>query len=175
MDPNFIVEFIKEGRPVPEGEEGEIVLTHLDAWGMPFIRYNTQDVSKPGPKRCKCGRGFSTMDRIQGRATDFIVTPDGRWQHGLSVIYVVRDIEGVDAFKIIQEEVDDVRVLLKIHEKLFPEDGKDRILEGFKKRLGKEVKVTVEQVDHVPAEKSGKFRYVVSKVAKARLTNPAKI
>nr|QNO45249.1 hypothetical protein EANENNMH_00005 [Methanosarcinales archaeon ANME-2c ERB4]QNO46892.1 hypothetical protein EAHOLGKO_00003 [Methanosarcinales archaeon ANME-2c ERB4] len=39
------------------------------------------------------------MKKIQGRTTDFVVTPDGRWQHALSVIYVVRDIPGVIQLK----------------------------------------------------------------------------
>ncbi|MBW1803272.1 MAG: phenylacetate--CoA ligase family protein, partial [Deltaproteobacteria bacterium] len=96
---------------------------------------------------------------------DFVVTPDGRWQHGLSVIYVVRDIEGVQEFKIIQEDVDDVRVLIKVHDDLYPDDGNDRIKKGFKKRMGEEVKVTVEMVENIAKDSSGKYRYVVSKVA----------
>ena len=41
---NVIVEFIREGRPVAPGEDGEIVVTHLDNHAMPFIRYRTGDV-----------------------------------------------------------------------------------------------------------------------------------
>ena len=164
MDPNFVIEYVRDGASVPDGEEGEIVLTHLDAWGMPFIRYNTKDVARPGRTHCPCGRGFSTMAGIQGRSTDFVLTPDGRWQHGLGVIYVIREIPGVEEFKIVQEAVDRVRVLLKPHATRYPEDGDRRIVEGLKKRLGAEVDVTVEKVDRVPREASGKYRYVVSKV-----------
>lgn len=165
MDPNYILEYIKEEKEVSAGEEGEIVITHLDAWGMPFIRYCTGDVAIPLDGTCSCGRGFSMMSKIQGRTTDFIVTPDGRWQHALSVIYVVRDIEGVEEFKIIQEDVDDIRVLLKVHEDIYPDYGDDRIVTGIKKRMGKQVKVTIEKCDSIPREASGKYRYVVSKVA----------
>jgi phenylacetate-CoA ligase len=105
------------------------------------------------------------MKHIQGRTTDFIVTPDGRWQHALSLIYIVRDIEGVDQFKIIQEDVDNVRVLLKLHDGLFPADGDQRIIEGLKKRMGKTVGISIEIMDQIPREASGKYRYVVSKVA----------
>ena len=105
------------------------------------------------------------MTAIRGRTTDFIVTPDGRWQHALSIIYVVRDIEGVAEFKIIQEDVDDIRVHLKIHEALYPADGNDRIIKGFKKRMGEDIKVRIEMVSDIPRDASGKYRYVVSKVA----------
>ena len=165
MDPNYVLELLKDGKPALQGEDGEIVITHLDAWGMPLIRYRTGDVAQPGNGACKCGRGFSTMSKVRGRTTDFVVTPDGRWQHALSVIYVVRDIEGVAEFKIIQEDVDDVRVLLKVHQEIYPENGNQRIVRGFKKRMGDEVRVTVERVDEIPRDASGKYRYVVSKVA----------
>ncbi|MDO3379761.1 phenylacetate--CoA ligase family protein [Geoalkalibacter halelectricus] len=165
MDPNFVIEFLQEGRAVGEGEDGEIVLTHLDNWGMPFIRYRTGDVAQPGGGGCACGRGLGTMQKIQGRTTDFIVTPDGRWQHALSVIYVVRDIAGVEQFKILQDAVDEVRVLLTTNE-MFPADGDARIVAGFKKRMGDEVQVAVEHVAEIPREASGKYRYVVSKVAR---------
>ncbi len=165
MDSNYVLEFLRDGKPVAPGEDGEIVITHLDAWGMPFIRYRTGDVASSREGLCACGRGFSLMSKVRGRSTDFVVTPDGRWQHGLSVIYVVRDIEGVDQFKIIQEDVDDVRVLLKVHQELYPADGDLRIVRGFKKRMGETVKVRVEHVSDIPPEASGKYRYVVSRVA----------
>jgi phenylacetate-CoA ligase len=165
MDPNVIVEYLRDGHPVGPGEDGEIVMTHLDNRAMPFIRYRTEDVAQFDDKPCMCGRHLSIMKKIQGRTTDFVVTPDGRWQHALSVIYVVRDIPGVVQFKIIQEAVDYVKVLLKVHENLYPSNGDDRIVKGFKKRMGDEVRVSVEQVDEIPKDASGKYRYVVSKIA----------
>jgi phenylacetate-CoA ligase len=165
IDPNYVIEYLKDGKEVGPGEEGEITITHLDAWGMPFIRYATGDIAQPGVGPCACGRGFSSMKAIRGRTTDFVVTPDGRWQHALSVIYVVRDIEGVAEFKIIQEDVDDIRVLLRIHDGVYPADGNDRIIKGFKKRMGTDVKVRIETVSDIPKDASGKHRYVVSKVA----------
>jgi len=164
IESNYIVEFLKEGKEVDTGEDGEVVLTHLDAWGMPFIRYRTGDVAQPGETGCACGRTWRTIQNIQGRTTDFVVTPDGRWQHALSVIYVVRDIEGVDAFKIIQHKVDEIEVLLKIHEDIYPVNGNDRIVKGFKKRMGDSVNVKVSMTNVIPRDASGKYRYVVSKV-----------
>jgi phenylacetate-CoA ligase len=165
MDPNYVVEFIKDGSPVSVGEDGEIVLTHLDAWGMPLIRYRTGDVAKPGQNDCTCGCGFTTMAEIRGRTTDFVVTPDGRWQHALSVIYIVRDIVGVDEFKIIQHKLDNVEVLVKILPELYPEKGDSMIVEGIQKRMGVSVDVEVKHVEFIPRDASGKHRYVVSKVS----------
>lgn len=170
IDSNYVVEYLKEGAAAPAGESGEIVLTHLDAWGMPLIRYRTGDVARAGAADCSCGRGLSTIRNIQGRTTDFIVTPDGRWQHALSLIYIVRDIEGVDQFKIVQHEVDEVQVFVKLLDDLYPADGDARIVVGFKKRMGESVRVRVKKVDEIPRDASGKYRYVVSKVAQKGLS-----
>ncbi|MBM4136447.1 MAG: phenylacetate--CoA ligase family protein, partial [Nitrospira sp.] len=165
IDQNIIVEYLRDGKPVKPGEDGEIVITHLDNWAMPFIRYRTGDIAQLNTGKCKCGRHLSIMNNIKGRTTDFIVTPDGRWQHGLSLIYVVRDIPGVEEFKIIQEALDSIRVILRVHENLFPQNGTKRIIEGIKKRMGKVVNVQVEKVPEIERDASGKYRYVVSKVA----------
>lgn len=64
IDSNYIIEFLKDGLDVGPGESGEVVLTHLDAWGMPFIRYRTGDVARPGEAGCACGRTWSTIKDI---------------------------------------------------------------------------------------------------------------
>ena len=65
------------------------------------------------------------------------------------------------AFKVIQESRALTRVLL-VTETGFPPSAVHQIIDGFKQRLGKEVSVVVELVDNIPAEKSGKFRYIIS-------------
>lgn len=164
MDPNYILELLTPDGPARPEEDGEIVLTHLDAWGMPFIRYRTGDMARAGQGRCACGRTFSTLRDIRGRATDFVVTPDGRWQHSSSLTYVIRSIEGIEQFKILQEAVDDVRVLIK-PTPAYPRDGDERMRDGFRRSMGREVRVTVSHVPDIPRDASGKYRYVVSKVS----------
>ena len=84
--------------------------------------------------------------------------------HGLALIYVVRDLEGVENFKIIQESRELTRIQIATGPR-FRETDKQVIAEGVKKRLGDAVEVKIEQLDRIPAEKSGKYRYVVSHVA----------
>ena len=58
------------------------------------------------------GRGLPLLKEIQGRATDFVLAADGTILHGLSLIYILRDISGVRAFKVVQESRLQTRVLL---------------------------------------------------------------
>jgi phenylacetate-CoA ligase len=115
-------------------------------------------------KTCSCGRGLPLLREIQGRSTDFLIAQNGTVMHGLALIYILRDLPQVRNFKIVQESLDLTRVLLVLAGGLGSELT-DEIVRGFKARLGQEVEIVIEEVAEIPAEKSGKFRYVVSKVA----------
>ena len=84
--------------------------------------------------------------------------------HGLALIYVVRDLPGIAAFKIIQETVTLTRVQIVPGEHFDPAT-KQTIVQGLRARLGARVDVAVEEVPAIAPEASGKYRYVVSKVA----------
>ncbi len=163
-DENILVEIVdQEDRPVPVGEMGEIVVTELQSHEFPFLRYRTGDMGVLSDERCPCGRGLTVLKSVEGRSTDFIVTPAGKVLHGLALIYKVRDTEGVESFKIVQEDYDRIRLILAVNSRYMPA-GEDAIRADWLKRLGEGVAVAVEYVERIPPEKSGKFRYVESKV-----------
>lgn len=162
---DIIVEIVDaNGNILPSGEAGEIVVTHLATRDFPFIRYRTGDVGILSEEACTCGRGLPILQEIQGRTTDFIVAQDGTVLHGLALIYVLRDLAGVESFKIIQHslQITEVQISKKPY---FPDWGDQHIQREFKKRLGEKVEVKINHVDQISMEKSGKFRYVISHVA----------
>jgi len=164
---DIVVEIVDpEGNPLPVGEKGEIVVTHLATSDFPFVRYKTGDIAAIDPEPCSCGRGLPALREIEGRTTDFIVAEDGTVMHGLALIYVLRELEGIEEFKIVQETKLLTRVQVVPTDTL-TDELKAQIIEGFKARLGSNVQITLEQVDAIAAEKSGKFRYVISKVEAA--------
>ena len=65
--------------PLPDGEEGELVLTTLDRFGTPMVRYRTRDLSRLQTEKCKCGRTMRVMDRIHARSDDMLII------HGVNV------------------------------------------------------------------------------------------
>ena len=162
---DIIVETIgADDRPVAAGEAGEIVVTHLATPDFPFIRYRTGDIGVLDDQACSCGRSLPLLREIQGRTTDFLVASDGTVMHGLALIYIVRDLPGVGKFKIVQEDLQHTRILLVTSDE-FRESDLAVIRAGCRQRLGQDVEVTIERVTDIPAERSGKFRYVVSHVA----------
>jgi len=59
--------------PMPDGEEGELVLTTLDREAMPLIRYRTRDLTSIVPGACPCGRTHRRISRIKGRSDDMFI------------------------------------------------------------------------------------------------------
>jgi phenylacetate-CoA ligase len=165
---DIIVEIVDaEGRVLPAGEEGEIVVTHMATGDFPFIRYRTGDVGILDEEECECGRRLPMLKDIRGRTTDFVVAADGTVMHGLALIYIVRDLPGVKQFKIVQESLELTRVQL-VTDEHFEAESIATIKQGFNSRLGPEVDIPVDLVSEISPERSGKFRYVVSRVSGTR-------
>lgn len=73
----FVLEILKNGKPAPPGEEGEIVITDLDNYAFPLLRYATGDIGAVSPVPCSCGRGLPVLKKLSGRTADYIKTPSG--------------------------------------------------------------------------------------------------
>jgi phenylacetate-CoA ligase len=168
MSESIILEVLDEaGRAVAPGELGEAVMTGLCSQAQPFIRYRTGDMVRMSPQRSSDGRGLHVLSEVIGRTTDFIVRPDGVVMHALAVIYVLRAVEGVAQFKIVQHALRDVEVLV-VADARWNEASHSRVIAGLTSRLGNEVRIDLRLVDAIPVEASGKFRHVVSHVPPQR-------
>ena len=162
---DIVVELLDaDGGPVGPGESGEIVVTHMATDDFPFIRYRTGDVAVASGVRCPCGRGLPVLDEVQGRSTDFIRTADGNQMHALALIYEVRDKPGVRSFKFIQDEDLSLELLISGGPELTAE-VEGQIRAGLIRRMGPGTVLQIRRVTEIPPEKSGKYRYVVSRAA----------
>ena len=161
---DIIVEIINsKGQVLPKGESGEIVVTHLATQDFPFIRYRTGDVGVLSDETCLCGRGLPILKEIQGRKNDFVVAQNGTVMHGGALTYILRGLDGLAAFKVIQETKDKIIIQI-VRDDDFNHEQLGFIKQEFKKRLGEKVEVIFEFLNEIKKEKSGKFRYVISKV-----------
>ena len=161
----LIVEIVDaQGRPQPFGHAGEIVVTNLDTPEMPFIRYRAGDVGVLTDRCCACGRMLPLLERVDGRTTDFVVAPDGRVMHGLSLIYVMREITGIKAFRITQEKVTSFKVQIVRDEK-YESCSEERIRKSIMQRLKSPVDVGISYLESIPPTPSGKTRHIISEVS----------
>ncbi len=79
-----------DGRQVPIGQLGEVVITGLHSFAMPFIRYKIGDLAVRGPDRCPCGSHFSTLLAIHGRTLDIFHLAGGISLHPWTIHNAVR-------------------------------------------------------------------------------------
>ena len=164
MSESIILEVLDaQDRPVTPGETGEAVMTALESHAQPFIRYRTGDVVRVSDDACQAGRGLHVIGEVLGRMTDFIVRSDGTIMHALAVIYVLRAVQGVGEFRIVQHTVNDIEVLV-VPNAGWQEAGRASIERGLQGRLGENIRIDLRLVEGIPPEASGKHRYVVSEV-----------
>ncbi|HEC62325.1 MAG TPA: phenylacetate--CoA ligase [bacterium] len=111
----------ESGQVLPDGEEGELVLTTLRRQAMPLIRYRTRDLTRLIPGNCPCGRNHRRIDRIKGRSDDMLI------------------INGVNIFPIQIE-----RTLMEL-----PDIGNNYLIEISKSKFMDELLVKVEVKENV--------------------------
>ncbi len=164
MSESIILEVLDaNGDPVAPGEMGEAVMTGLCSEAQPFIRYRTGDMVRMSPDPDKDGRGLPVIAEVTGRQTDFLVRTDGTIMHALAGIYVLRAVDGVGEFKLIQHDTLHLEVQVVTNDR-WQNEMRQTIASGLKKRLGEAVHIDVRLFDTIPPEASGKHRYVVSHV-----------
>ncbi len=158
-----IIEFIKDGKNVDFGKEGEIIVTGLYNYAMPLIRYKLGDVGIPTDEVCSCGRNWPLIKSIEGRADDYLILPSGRIISPRN-INVIENIPGIKEYKIIQERKNLFNVLI-IPDKNYSLQTEKEVEEQIKLGcFGEDICVEVRVVDEIPRERTGKLRTIISRI-----------
>jgi phenylacetate-CoA ligase len=161
---NNYIEILRDNEPVPPGEVGDIIVTNLNNYGMPFIRYAIEDMGAWSTiDNCPCGRELPLMDLVQGRRIDMFKTRGGRtvWGGFASPLF---GMEGVKQFQVVQKSLDLV-VARIVKEGELDQARLDTIERTVKVALGDNVEVKFEFPDEIPVLDSGKYRYAISEIA----------
>jgi phenylacetate-CoA ligase len=157
-DDGVLVEVLQDGRPAEPGERGEVVLTNLHAYAMPFIRYRIGDIATRA-EVCGCGLPFGSVGEIQGRMIDYFPLPDGRLLHPYEI--VTRLVWGRDKwlrqYQLVQERRERV-VLYAVTDGSPAGDRMEEIGRTVRPLLGPAVEFEVRVVEQIPVEASGKLR-----------------
>ncbi len=163
---NCIVEFL----PINGNRFKKIVVTNLNNYAMPFIRYDTKDIGLPSKKKCPCGRGLPVMDAIEGRIPDILITPNGKYLTHNFFVFFFESIEEVEQFQIIQNKLDEIVVKIVVR-KNFKLKTFNYIRDVIQKQVGPDVKLKIKIVPYIPPAKSGKRRFVISTYMERREKN----
>jgi phenylacetate-CoA ligase len=161
---NMYVEIVNNSTQSIEGEPGEIVVTELNNFAFPLIRYRTGDYGIISKTPCPCGKTLHVLKEIQGRAYDFLRNKSGKKFHSEILMYLFESLHQkgsyIKQFQIIQDKLDHftVRIIKGIN---FDNNLEMLITSKIREQIESDAIVDFEYVDNIDREKSGKMRVIV--------------
>jgi len=164
-----IIDLLIEPYGGTPGEPQEVLITNLNAYGMPMIRYRIGDMAVFSDRVCPCGRTTPLFDRLVGRVTDMLYLPDDRMLPGEFFPHLLKDFP-VAEFQVVQEE--DRSLIIRIVRR----QGYAPQHEEHIRRIVTEhvygLPMRFEYVDAIDRTRTGKLRPVISRAAEARRHEP---
>ncbi|MGH7495701.1 MAG: phenylacetate--CoA ligase family protein [bacterium] len=157
---NVYFEFWGEADPVSAGMLGSVVVTDLNNYAMPFIRYQLGDIGVAAAHSCSCGRGLPVIGELKGRLSDVIVTPDKRYIFADDIAEIFYPLNGIKQFQVIQENRENVTVKIVKN----GEADSHEVVKRLQGAVGAKMTVKLEVVHNLPVLPSGKHRICISRI-----------
>jgi phenylacetate-CoA ligase len=161
---HLVVELAKTENAAPDTHTGEVVVTDLFNYGMPFIRYATSDLATATDHVCSCGRGLPLLSRVDGRVLDAIRTPDGHILPGMFFPFLFKEARGVNRYQLVQRQLDQLDLSI-VRGPGFDDASLAFIRQEIHKVLGDSVQLNCHFVDDIPLTRSGKTRLTISELS----------
>jgi phenylacetate-CoA ligase len=161
---NMIVEIIDGDRPSDAGEIGELVVTELNNYASPLIRYRTGDFASLSTEQCRCGRTLPVIENVFGRAYDTLRNSRGRLFHGEFIMYIFEEAEkknlGIRAFQVTQEDIRSLRIRIVPGEQ-YGQAAEDFITRRIKEYFDHDAVIRFERAEKIERTASGKMRLII--------------
>jgi phenylacetate-CoA ligase len=169
---SVLLETVRDDRPVASGQAGEIVITDLLNYGMPFIRSRTGDMGVRSTQPCECGSPLPLLKELDGRSSELIYRPDGSVVPGIMLTDLFMDLPSVRYSQFVQESTNHLDVLLVVSGAL-SEQLRRQVIHQVRALVGEDIAVRVRRVDDIErSRRSGKIREIVSRVDPRAVPGP---
>lgn len=154
----------ENGNSVRPGERGTLMVSNLTNRATVLLNYKLGDVVTLGAEPCPCKRTLPTIERIDGRADDFVALPGGRKIHATVVLAPLLRVPGVVQVQLIQEEPQ--KFFLRVVCAASAEWSlvSRELADALRSTLGEGLALDLSRTDSIPPEPNGKFRSVISRV-----------
>ena len=161
----YIVEILRDGVPVKPGEIGEVVITDLNNYCMPFIRYRIGDLAEAmSDTLCACGRGAARIGSIQGRVQSIIQGADGQYVPGTFFAHYLKELDhAIKRFQVVQERAGHITFRV-VKGGRFSDDVLEQVRAEFRRYLGQRLEIDVEFVDDIALIRTGKHLAAISRI-----------
>lgn len=164
---SYHVEILKNGKVAKPGETGEIVITDLNNYCVPLIRYRIGDLAT-APNIDEIGNQkiqFHRIGKIQGRTQALVHCKNGKWLPGTFFAHFFKDYaEEVRHYQVIQQKNMDILLKLVLHNLADQKTVCADIVSSLRKYVGDETNIEATIVKNIDMGRTGKRTPVVSKV-----------
>ena len=150
------------GNPVGSGDTGEIVISNLTNRATVLLNYKLGDVVTLSRTPCPCGRTLPTIERIDGRADDLLVLPDGRLIHALVVQAPLHRAPGVIQVQLIQEDLRRFVLRVVCASDTDWQRAQQHLDSTMHATFGNDIALEIERLDTISPEPGGKIKAVIS-------------
>ena len=164
---SYIVEVLKDGRPAKPGEMGEVVVTDLNNYCMPLIRYRLGDlaIAMDSTATCPCGRGLPLVGKIEGRIQSLIFADSGKYIPGSLFPHLFKDYDYlIRQFQVVQEKPGAVQLKI-VKGKRFSDEEFTKVIDILREYLGSGTAIDVQFVEKIAMVRTGKLQGSVSKLS----------
>ncbi len=144
------------------GQEGVLVTTSLENFGMPLIRYQVSDRTMLIDEPCACGRAMPRMREVVSKYEDMIYRVDGTAISPSILTHPFKLIESINQSQIVQLDAHIVYCLKSSRLTVTTIVMSASYWRLFEARVGEDMKVSIEYSNHLARDPSGKFRWVVN-------------
>lgn len=159
---NVLLEVIDHaGRQCAPGEVGRVVITCLNNFATPLIRYELGDYAEVGAP-CSCGRGLPVIKRILGRYRNLLTLPDGtrRWPR-LGYESQLQAVAPIELMQMVQTSLEEITVRLVMARRL--SDSETMSLTSFiHGKLGYPFRLSFEHIETIRNPANGKIEQFIS-------------
>ncbi len=141
--------------------DGEIVATSFHKRATPFVRYRTGDLGRLTGESCPCGRGMPVLRIENGRAQEFLVTPEGKLVSATAINFHSPIFDGVERFCFVQEDPAEVVFEYTPLPGAGPLD-ESAVAAELRRKLGPAIRIRFRRADSVRRTPAGKHRFIIS-------------
>lgn len=160
---NVLVEILDEkNQPCPQGKIGKVVITSLNNYATPLIRYEIGDYASFG-EQCECGRGLPVLEKIFGRTRNMLKLPDGSSHWPTFGYRNYEDIAPIEQFQIIQKSLDELEVRLVVPNKLSNQQ-ENSLSKVIQESMRYPFTIRYTYMDNIPRSASNKFEEFMSEI-----------
>jgi len=160
-DESVFLEVDKNDEAVAPGTEGNVLLTNLNGFAMPLIRYDIGDKGKLYDDECSCGRSLSLFKPF-GRSYEYFLHSDGTFTFFRDLKTIFENLPIVD-YQIVQESLD--KIVIRIVKRTgYTEADTDFIMKRINLVKSDVAKVKIELIQSVPLIGFGKVSHFISKI-----------